>query len=284
MKKSPSLGWQSWSPPYPHPLHFPRRDYPPRASASKQPPHLRPPLLKFNYWCSWYALGYFPRAKDILTQAKLIRQHSLPIDYILIDDGWQESWLADLSRELHSLGFKVGLWFAPYTRHRNLPTLATLTRLIETYRLDLLKLDFLYKPYFDPLVVKPEQLLQNLFKHLSVHYPSLFTIACGAPFSDSINHVSAIRVSKDTALPYPTPHLLNKYFYAHRVSLLNQKYQAWLTNPNFIPDPDVRMFTLDSIKTYQLWEKMNFGVKGIGDNLVKLPPSHIQSITKWLKQ
>jgi len=137
---SKTLGWQSWSPPLPHWSRLPRRDYAP-PSHPHTPLSISPatsPQISLTYWCTWYSLGYFPSYEAILAQANFIKSHNLPIKYILLDDGWRLDWLPQLSKELHRLGFRVGLWYAPFTRHLNLPLYKTLDKLISLGNLDLL--------------------------------------------------------------------------------------------------------------------------------------------------
>ena len=284
MRKSlPSLGWQSWSPPYPHRLKFPSRDYNPKKNHSSLPTG-KFTNLSFTYWCSWYALGAFINPQNLLNQASLIKKHHLPIQYFLIDDGWHEAWLKDLTSELHRLGFKVGLWYAPFTKHKHLPLRSTLHRLILVNKLDLLKLDFLYKPYFSTQSANPSQTLQDLFIFLSNEYPQLRTIGCGVPFIDAIGQVDTIRLSKDTAFPPYLPLIISKLIYQHRVSMLSEKYQAWNKHPLFVPDPDVRMFSLDSPLTNNLWSKMTYQIKGLGDDLSSLSPAQLNEARIWLKK
>ncbi|MFH2085450.1 MAG: hypothetical protein ABII21_01515 [bacterium] len=134
MTTSP-LGWQSWSPPTPNLLRLPRRDHCPLPELSHPIlPRTQKPKPPITYWCSWYALGRNINPHNLLTQAKLIKQHALPISHFLIDDGWTFSpWLKPLITELHSLEFKVGLWYTPFTRHKHLSLYPTLDLLIQQY-------------------------------------------------------------------------------------------------------------------------------------------------------
>ncbi len=283
----PSLGWQSWSPTTPNLWHFPRRDYcpvPELEHAAPLPPTR--PITKINYWCSWYALGYWPNPSTILQQAQLIKQQQLPITHILLDDGWRSQWLSPLVKDLKALHFKVGIWIAPFTRHKHLNLVETLNHLLGELAIDLLKLDFLYKPYFaqglqdDAL---PHQTLSKLYDRIANQFPLVSTIACGAPYLPTIGHVDIVRLSKDTALPYPVPPLINRLFYARRLRLLYQKYLIWNKTKPFVPDPDVRMFSLDTPATSQLWGKMGYQVKGIGDNIAKLDINQLANMRLWLK-
>lgn len=282
--QKPSLGWQSWSPSTPNFWRLPSRDYCP---VTQQERKILAPIYPkpLTYWCSWYALGYWPAPREIVHQAQLIKDYGLPITHILVDDGWRESWLPPVVSKLKQLGFKVGIWLAPYTRHKHLNTNAVLKHLLGDLGIDLLKLDFLYQPYFVPGLrddSTPHNTLADLYAYISKQYPQVTTIACGAPFAPSIGRVDIIRLSKDTALPYPAPALLNRHFYASRMKLLARKYQIWSQTKHFTPDPDVRMFSLDTSATDKLWDTMPYQVKGIGDNLAKLNKAQIQEAHLWL--
>lgn len=191
---TPSLGWQSWSPPYPSRLKLPRRDYSPIPLTHQPSPISHYSSVHLSYWCSWYALGYLPRPNQILAQANLIRQYNMPITHVLLDEGWREDWLPSVIPSLRELGFKVGLWYAPFHRHQALPLPSNLDRLISAYNLNLLKLDFLYRPYFLPsLYPSPSQTLTSLFDHLKNKFPKLITIGCGVPFSDATGRLDTVR-------------------------------------------------------------------------------------------
>lgn len=282
------LGWQSWSPPNPVWPYLPRRDYCPVSEVPHlpAPAHaLKPPI---TYWCSWYALGKNIHAENLLNQAQLIRKHKLPIDYFLIDDGWHDnSALLNLSRSLHALGFRVGLWYAPFTRHAHLPLNPTLDHLINDYKLDLLKLDFLYRPYFAPHLADdslPHQTLVTLFSYLQTHYLDLYTIACGSPFAPALGRVDAIRFSKDTTFPPPVPFWARRLLYGSRLRLLSAKYDLIPADFTAVPDPDVRLFSLDDATTSAFWDKISGTCLGLGDDISLLSPSQIEQARLWLQK
>lgn len=284
----PSLGWQSWSPPIPAWHHLPRRDYAPLPLLSHPPNPSISPKPPLTYWCSWYALGRRINYDNLLAQAELIRQSNLNISHFLIDDGWTFApWLKFLIRELHDLKFQVGLWYAPFTRHRHLPLYPTLDQLVQDYRVDLLKLDFLYQPYFAPHLkddALPHQTLVELFTYLRTQYPNLYTIACGCPFSPALGLVDAIRISKDTTFPPPVPRLARHLLYHSRLRLLAAKYDLVPINFSSVPDPDVRMFSLDDATTTAFWDKISGTCLGLGDDLTDLTTPQIQQARLWLQK
>lgn len=81
-------------------------------------------------WCSYYYYYGQETEADILENARFLSQHrdTMPVEYIQIDDGWQKSrgnWLecnsnkfphgmAWLAAEISKLGFKPGIWVAPF--------------------------------------------------------------------------------------------------------------------------------------------------------------------------
>lgn len=127
------IGWQSWS-----------------VSGKKwllSINCLYPPSIKFNFpklnfkkiklkkpaygWCSWYAFGRNINETNILRQtnwlSKRKNQKLLPIEYVLIDDGWCDwgDWLIvnknkfpnglkKVSQKIKKTGMKPGVWIAPF--------------------------------------------------------------------------------------------------------------------------------------------------------------------------
>lgn len=156
---------------------------------------------------------------------------------------------------------------------------------IDEWCIDLLKLDFLYAPYFDPNLLNPTKAkshLNWLLSYIKKTYPHVQTIACGAPFADCHQLVDAIRVSKDTALPPVAPIWFNKLTYTSRVRMLHTTLKANI-NPKLNLDPDVRMFTLDNNYTNKLWSEIRLPILGIGDDLLQYDQTTIQKVKKCLK-
>lgn len=81
-------------------------------------------------WCSYYFYYGKETEDDILENARFLAQNknAIPVEYIQIDDGWQKArgdWLNSkpekyphgmqwLANEIIKLGFKPGIWIAPY--------------------------------------------------------------------------------------------------------------------------------------------------------------------------
>ncbi len=342
--EKPSLGWQSWSPPFSAWLPYPKWDYSP--FEAKGMPKILPKNKKINikYWCSWYAYGWNIDETKIRKTLQTIKKRQLDFTHILIDDGWAAwgDWdQPNLSRfpdimntvqAIHSNHLKVGLWFAPFLANKNsllyhnhpdwfikyhnrpvqgLKTIPVwewlipqqylldlanpavknyLTNFIDLavkkWKVDLLKLDFLYAPYFNPNLKSdniPHNQVTWLLQYIKSTYPKITTIACGAPFSSSLNYSDVIRISKDTALPPPFPNFINRLVYYSRVKMLAQKMLAAKIHKNLVTDPDVRMFSLDNRSTKQVWNNHAFSCLGVGDNLTRLSRSNINILKKWLE-
>lgn len=272
--QQPYQPWQSWSPIEPSFFRVPTWDYCPLPLPAKQ---IKKPKVKkarsISYWCSWYAFGRQINEKLILDQAALIKQKKLPVEYILVDDGWVKwgDWqsidqnkfprgLAFLSKKLGKQKFKTGLWLAPfladkssrlYKEHpeyflrdqhgrlvngfKGIPffdrllhprflldfskkavreyIFESMDQMIRQWGISLLKLDFLYAPYFNPNLKNAQEAslqVRQLLGHLKKKHPQIFTIACGCPFADAVDVVDAIRISKDIGSIPPFPRFIRK--------------------------------------------------------------------------
>lgn len=349
--QKPSLGWQSWSPPFPKWHGFPRWDYPPfKVRAFKTA--LRPAcaggetpkrLTKINYWCSWYAYGWNINHQKIVETLTIIKKYKLPLTHIIIDDGWATwgDWytpnsgrfpnLTETVEAIHANHLEAGLWLAPFLasnksqlfkNHPNwfvkyhghyvqglktmpiwescipkryllnfeLPEVKKyitdfIDLSINKWGITLLKLDFLYAPYFNPHHKSdsiPHNHITWLLNYIKNHYPQVTTIACGTPFAATIGLADIVRISKDTALPPEFPKILNKIIYTFRVHMLRHKISAASMHQNFTQDPDVRLFALDTTSTNVIWNTVSKNILGVGDNLNRLQSSQIIKIKSWL--
>ena len=151
-------GWQSWSPRKKSWLGIPSWNDPPikdnylpdklGTRTSKKPAY---------GWCSWYAFGPFITPEKILAQTLWFSKHKeIPIEYILIDGGWQKwkdtkTTLIRVARKISRLGFKPGIWLAPFNKNNKFK-IDDLVKL----GFELIKLDFLYKAYLIPSITSQE--------------------------------------------------------------------------------------------------------------------------------
>lgn len=328
MKRLIYFPWQSWSPYKPNPFGIPLRDYPPVPQTA---PENKPSNFKLKTpisgWCSWYAFGKNISETKLLGQAKRIKQSGLDAEYFLIDDGWCccGDWmnpnkkkfpnLVGFVHKLTVLGFKPGLWIAPFLvdRHseivqkhpdwlvtnkngqpvsglgispldRFLPwckyildfshpeakkyIYGCLDYLITKSKTSLLKLDFLYAPYFQPGLDNdklPNQYLLDLFSYLKTKYPDVYTIACGCPYKPARFMVDAIRISKDISLPQLNYFPLLNYLVRHfRFRLLKKNHRV-LSNQKkyFYLDPDVYLSGLPQ----EFYRQTDFGIFFSGNRL-----------------
>ncbi|WP_161880801.1 glycoside hydrolase family 36 protein [Deinococcus alpinitundrae] len=78
-------------------------------------------------WCSWYSYFRGVTFNNMMDNARLAREQGLPFDVFQLDDGFQADlgdWFEtsehfggharDLPAELKALGFRAGLWLAPF--------------------------------------------------------------------------------------------------------------------------------------------------------------------------
>lgn len=150
---------------------------------------------------------------------------------------------------------------------------ACVDQMVNDWSISLLKLDFLYAPYFDPnyqSAAAAESLASPLLEYIRDQYPQVFSIACGCPFTLASGRADTVRISKDNGAPPPYPAWLRRRLYRQRLHLLQQKAghpQLW---QGCLADPDVRIHSFDDKQSEQIWAKIekqaNF-IKGYGDIL-----------------
>gem|GEM_PF-303148 len=84
-------------------------------------------------WCTWYYFFGLNSAHDILANLAQIKQHRLPLDWVVIDDGYVSAigdWLLPdqrrfpegmdgLARQIMAAGFRPALWIAPFGASRD---------------------------------------------------------------------------------------------------------------------------------------------------------------------
>jgi alpha-galactosidase len=90
--------------------------------------HARVPPQPPTGWCSWYMFYGENTAEDILNNVTAIEEHVLPLDVILIDDGYQTAigdWfsldrrkfpdgMGAVAEEVLRAGHRMGIWTAPF--------------------------------------------------------------------------------------------------------------------------------------------------------------------------
>jgi hypothetical protein len=124
--KQSSIGWQSWS--WAGKYSFQPRDSSPWAKGARLPKTITAQKKSpATGWCSWYAFGTNINSYIIKAQVKQITKRKLPLEYILVDDGWTThgDWLTpdpskfpqgltSLAKHIGENGMKLGLWSAPF--------------------------------------------------------------------------------------------------------------------------------------------------------------------------
>jgi alpha-galactosidase len=85
-------------------------------------------------WCSWYYYFQGISEAEVLTNLEFLSENTatLPVEYVQIDDGYQSEigdWLTPnekfprglkfLADEVHTRGYKAGLWLAPFLAGAN---------------------------------------------------------------------------------------------------------------------------------------------------------------------
>ena len=82
----------------------------------------------FTGWCTWYYFYGENTERDVLECVRKAKELALPLEYILVDDGYQQAigdWLEvnrdkfpsgmkSLAEKIKDAGFKPGLWIAPF--------------------------------------------------------------------------------------------------------------------------------------------------------------------------
>ncbi len=88
----------------------------------------RLPERSVTGWCTWYYFYGENTAADVLENLAAIERHQLPLDVVLIDDGYQTAigdWFSldqdkfptgmePVARAVHDAGHRLGIWTAPF--------------------------------------------------------------------------------------------------------------------------------------------------------------------------
>lgn len=329
------IPWQSWSGTKPALLRLPAWDYSPlpgKVRVRKAPSTPRLPKL-LGYWCSWYSFGENISEKVILEQSKLVTKRQLPIDTIIIDDGWTKwgDWQQALKDrfprgikstrdKIAALGYKTGLWLAPFMAapdskllqehpefflrdhrgqlingFRSIPPFdqwfyckylldfsqpavrkyifGSLDQMIRDWKVEVLKLDFLYAPYFNPHLENASvasQQVQDMLSYIRKKHPQVFVIACGCPFGDARGLVDAIRFSKDSTAPPPLNNWLRRFLYRRSIRELADKTTFKKLWQGSYGDTDVQLTDFDDDRTKEIFASLDISyLKGYGDDLRK---------------
>jgi alpha-galactosidase len=99
--------------------------------------HARVPAKTPSGWCSWYYYFGLNTAQDVYANLNAIRRHRLPLDLVVVDDGYQAAvgdWLtlnadrfadmAAVAATIRREGRTPGIWTAPFGLAANSQTFA----------------------------------------------------------------------------------------------------------------------------------------------------------------
>lgn len=89
--------------------------------------HARPAKAIPTGWCTWYYFFGENGEKEVLENVAEMQRERLPLEYVLIDDGYQSAigdWLtlqtekyadmAKVAQAIHEAGRRAGIWIAPF--------------------------------------------------------------------------------------------------------------------------------------------------------------------------
>ena len=115
---------------------------------------------------------------------------------------------------------------------------------VRYHQVSLLKLDFLYAPYFDPKLSDdrlPHRYLTELFHYIRGRFPHVYIMASGCPYKPAKYLVDSIRISQDNAVPwlYAIP-VIRKIIHTKRLSYLEKNVSILKKYVKYFNlDPDV---------------------------------------------
>ena len=148
---------------------------------------------------------------------------------------------------------------------------------------ELIKLDFLFSPYFYPKISPREasQAVQKLLEYVKEKCPRVFVIACGCPFQDAIGLVDAMRIGPDTlVVPFFSDLTLPMNRWKVGKIKENVSKRKW-TEKFWLLDPDVLVCRKNiglrekDILSLQNSIKKAHGLVFLGDDLTKLSREEI---------
>ncbi|KKS07196.1 MAG: Glycosyl transferase group 1 [Parcubacteria group bacterium GW2011_GWB1_41_4] len=345
-------GWQSWSVNPDSWFRFPRNRF--------------NPLYKTNYevevkdrdrkkskivgWNSWTAFGFDVSEEKVLLQADWLKQHPrIPVDYLVIDDGWTRwgDWLSpdrkkfpqglkNVNEEIKKRGLKPGIWMAPFlveekselfklhqlwlAKYKDGPIdglqmvpiveafsvfipeigrylldfkkpevwsfiFKSIDHLVSDLGFKLLKLDFLFSPYFYPGISPKEasEAVQKLLKYVKEKHSDVFTIGCGCPLSDAMGLVDAMRIGPDVLvaplfsnMTFPINHWKIKKI-KENVSRREWTERFWLLDPDvFVCRKGIGLMKKDILSLRDSIKRAD-GLVFLGDDLTKLNDQEIDN-------
>lgn len=149
-------------------------------------------------------------------------------------------------------------------------------RIVNNWGYELVKMDFLYAPYFYPDLQGGEgrDILRGFLGEVRKTVGSAYLMACGCPLEAAVGIMDSIRVARDVTLPWAygkIPKKLLGWMHKGRIRMTEEKLLAWSGWEKKIAlDPDAfcqgEELGVDR-KTRQEWREMwkNCRVRFVGD-------------------
>lgn len=150
----------------------------------------------------------------------------------------------------------------------------------------LIKLDYMYAPYFYPGLSSEDEasvVVRKLLSYIKEKYPKVYTVGCG-PFSDLANRVDSAYFSENIILPrlcgvWP----LNSVVHSMRFSKMQECFESRkVLKKVFNLDPDVFVCRKDTGFSENQIEKLLQIIKSVGgnrflgDDLTKLSQARVE--------
>lgn len=162
---------------------------------------------------------------------------------------------------------------------------SAIDRFIQEWNVGLVKLDYLYAPYFDPNFSEKEAAMcvRELLDYVRLNYPKIYTIGCG-PLCDLVGRVDSAYVSENIILTRLLDfRFLNSLVHGERLRRLKKCLIGRKDlRGAFNFDPDVFVCSeatgfseLQIEELLQIIKNVN-GNKFLGDDLVKLPQDRLE--------
>ena len=157
--------------------------------------------------------------------------------------------------------------------------------LLRTCGFDLIKLDFLFAPYFIPgiSVHEASEMIQRVLRYVKGRYPQVYVIGCGCPLVDGVGLVDAMRVGPDAVLPWMrNAGALGAVWYHQTIDDVDRTVRSrmwtkdfWTLDPdNFMCASAHPVVRTDVLRMQKLVKDCN-GVIFLGDRLSTLTEQHI---------
>ncbi len=169
---------------------------------------------------------------------------------------------------------------------------ASIDFLLKTCGFDLIKLDFLFAPYFIPGISAHDasELVQWLLNYVRMNYPDVYVIGSMSPLVDSVGLVDAMRVGPDSVMPLlrdggrvaAFAHALRLRAVDRIVRMRMWTAQYWMIDPDvFVCDSGYSIGRRDILRMRALIHDCH-GLKFLGDDLTQLTEQEMRDFIEPL--